>query len=194
MDAERHYVPERAQAARHHYVVLSGCSGGGKSTLLQELGRRGYRIFEEPGRQIIKEQNAIGGSAVPGGDVGLFAELLVSRSINRMIEAADTKAFVFFDRAIVDVVSHYESVGDPVPAHFEKAAQNFRTNTKVFLVPPWPEIFRNDEERRHSFEDALAAYQMLAVTYGRLGYAPVIIPKVSVSDRADFVLRELGIS
>ncbi len=26
----------------NRFVVLSGCSGGGKSTLLIELGRRGY--------------------------------------------------------------------------------------------------------------------------------------------------------
>ena len=34
------------------FVVISGCSGGGKSTLLSELGRRGYGTVEEPGRRI----------------------------------------------------------------------------------------------------------------------------------------------
>ena len=37
-------------------VVVSGCSGGGKSTLLAELALRGYAVFPEPGRQIVKEQ------------------------------------------------------------------------------------------------------------------------------------------
>jgi predicted ATPase len=32
------------------FVVISGCSGGDKSTLLIELGRRGYATVEEPGR------------------------------------------------------------------------------------------------------------------------------------------------
>jgi len=31
-------------------IVLSGCSGGGKSTLLMELARLGFQTFEEPGR------------------------------------------------------------------------------------------------------------------------------------------------
>jgi predicted ATPase len=35
------------------FVVISGCSGGGKSTLLAELARRGYRTVEEPGRRIV---------------------------------------------------------------------------------------------------------------------------------------------
>jgi hypothetical protein len=37
-------------------VVVSGCSGGGKSTLLVEMMRRGYQVYPEPGRQIVKEQ------------------------------------------------------------------------------------------------------------------------------------------
>ncbi|MBI3675701.1 MAG: AAA family ATPase [Proteobacteria bacterium] len=188
---ERAYRPENAFAAKDFYVVLSGCSGGGKSSLLHELGRRGYRIFEEPGRQIIKEQNAIGGDAVPEGNVRAFAEILVSRSINRMIEAAGTKDFVFFDRGLVDVVSWYEYAKQDVPAHFEKAAQQYRYRTKVFLVPPWTEIFENDAERKHSLAEALAQYEVLPKTYTRLGYAPVMVPKASIVDRADFVLHEL---
>ena len=45
-------------------VVISGCSGGGKSTLLAELGARGYAVFEEPGRAIVKEQLVSGGDAL----------------------------------------------------------------------------------------------------------------------------------
>jgi predicted ATPase len=31
------------------FVVISGCSGGGISTLFAELGRRGYAVVDEPG-------------------------------------------------------------------------------------------------------------------------------------------------
>ncbi len=47
------------------FVVLSGCSGGGKSTLLAELRRRGHACVEEPGRRIIQEEARNGGQAVP---------------------------------------------------------------------------------------------------------------------------------
>ncbi len=33
------------------FVVISGCSGGGKSTLISELSRRGYDVVEEHGRR-----------------------------------------------------------------------------------------------------------------------------------------------
>jgi predicted ATPase len=48
------------------FVVISGCSGGGKSTLLAELGRRGHTVIEEPGRRIVIEEMNGGGSALPG--------------------------------------------------------------------------------------------------------------------------------
>jgi len=44
---------------KSNYAIISGCSEGGKSTLLSELASRGYQIILEPGRQIIKEQTLI---------------------------------------------------------------------------------------------------------------------------------------
>jgi predicted ATPase len=40
----------------NRFVVISGCSGGGKSTLLAELGRRRHSIIEEPSRRIVVEE------------------------------------------------------------------------------------------------------------------------------------------
>jgi predicted ATPase len=36
------------------FVVISGCSGGGKSTLLKELAKRDHDVIDEPGRRIVK--------------------------------------------------------------------------------------------------------------------------------------------
>ncbi|MEW6315305.1 MAG: AAA family ATPase, partial [Pseudomonadota bacterium] len=46
-------------------VVISGCSGGGKSTLLEALRRRGYAVVEEPGRRVIAEQSRNAGDGLP---------------------------------------------------------------------------------------------------------------------------------
>jgi predicted ATPase len=186
-DLESAYSIEAVAAARERFIVISGCSGGGKSSLIGELARRGYSTVAEPGRQVIREQNAIGGDAVPDRDAVKFLELTVSRTMHAMILAASRAEAtpVFFDRAIVDQVS------GTVPAHFARAVQIFRYG-RVFIVPPWPENFRNDAERKHSFEDALVHYAALLKTYERYGYALTFIPKLTVSHRADFVLENLG--
>jgi len=96
--------------AEHHsplvqgWVVLSGCSGAGKSSLLAELGRRGFPIYEEPGRQVVKEQLHIGGDALPWGNVNQFVELTISRSIHHMVTVARGDQLSFFDRGIIDQV------------------------------------------------------------------------------------------
>lgn len=188
---EGDYSPDAAAEARHWFVAISGCSGGGKSTLLEELGARGFRTFAEPGRQIVKEQTAIGGPALPWSDPLLFGEQCVARTVNRMIEAAGAKDYVFFDRSLIDPIAHFDRLHRRAPAHWVRAGETFRFNATVFLVPPWPELFANDEERKHSFEDALAEYKQLPLTYERFGYRPVIVPKAPVADRADFILRTL---
>jgi predicted ATPase len=189
---EADYSPEAVAAARDRLVVISGCSGGGKSMLLDALAARGFRTFAEPGRQIVKEQTAIGGDALPYVNDRAFGELCISRTINGMIEAAGAQDYVFFDRALIDPIAYFDHAGLDVPAHWTRAAERFRFNAKVFLVPPWPEIFANDEERKHSFDEALAQYKTLPLTYERFGYAPVIVPKAPVADRADFILPSLS--
>jgi predicted ATPase len=190
---ESDYAPERVREKANQFVVLSGCSGGGKSSLLAELGRRGFAIYEEPGRQVVKEQLLIGGAALPWGDVDLFLELTISRSIHHLVEAARGNALAFFDRGIVDQVSGYKSRGMEIPVHLRAAAEGFRYHETVFLVPPWQEIFANDCERRHSFADSVAMYEALVGAYERFGYRTVVVPKMGVSSRAEFVMAELGV-
>jgi len=61
----------------------------------------------------------------------------------------------------------------------------------VFFTPPSPEIFATDAERRHDMDAALAEYDRLLVDYPSLGYDVITVPKIGVSDRADFVLQTL---
>src|SRR5215831_5322062 len=186
---ETEYQPSLVQEKAHQFVVLSGCSGGGKSSLLAELGRRGFPIYEEAGRQVVKEQLYIGGNALPWSDASQFVELTISRSIHQMLTAARSDQLSFFDRGIVDQVSGLEHLNLPVPQHLLSATDRFRYHEKVFMMPPWPEIFSNDNERKHSFEDAVSNYATLLRTYARLGYQIVLVPKLDVSARADFVVN-----
>ncbi len=111
--------------------------------------------------------------------------------MHNMISAAATKSHVFFDRSIVDAVSGLEQMKVSVPPHLMKALQTFRYNKKVFITPPWPEIFRNDSERIHSYDHAVAEYTALLTSYQRIGHELFFVPKVSVPQRVDFILHEL---
>ena len=71
-------------------------------------------------------------------------------------------------------------------------AQSHRYHSRIFLAPPWPEIYVQDEERRHSMDEARAEFERLQRTYPALGYAVSRLPKIRVAQRADFVLDTLA--
>jgi len=170
---------------------LSGCSGGGKSTLLEELRRRGHAVVEEPGRRIVARELAVGGDALPWIHGAAFARRAVSLSLSDRVTAAGRwrSGWVFFDRGLIDAASALQhATGEPAVAALSDA---HRYNRRVFMTPPWPEIYKEDPERRHGFAEAVAEYDRLLSVYPALGYEVCILPKVDAAKRADLVLAAL---
>ncbi|ATQ41261.1 AAA family ATPase [Caulobacter mirabilis] len=193
MSLEAAYDTAAAERDVDRFIVITGCSGGGKSTLLAELARRGFAVFPEAGRQIVKEQDWTGGDALPWTDPERFAELAVSRSLHFRIQAAGLPGPAFFDRSPIDQLAWMERTSRPVPTTISGAVRRCRYNRAVFVAPPWPEIFATDPERRHGFKAALEEYGPLVAAYERLGYRCAELPRTDVAARADFVLGTLGI-
>ena len=168
------------------WLVISGCSGGGKSTLLAELARRGHRVVDEPGRRIVADEMGRGGSALPWVDPMAFARRAVdlARADREAIRAMP--GWTFFDRGLIDAAVALEHLtGEPV-------AQTLgpdRYGSRVFLTLPWPAIYIRDAERRDGFDEAVAEYERLAASYPRLGYKVILLPHASASRRADLVVE-----
>lgn len=173
-------------------VVVSGCSGGGKSSLLHEMAARGYQVHPEPGRQIVKEQLYIGGDGVPWDNPLRFVELCVSRAMFYYNTTRPGDRPALFDRSIIDNVAGLHRLGYPVAPYLDEAVRRYRYARRVFMTPPWPELFAHDAERRHSFEEAEAEYEPLLAAYRANGYEVVLVPKRSVRERADFLEKQLG--
>jgi predicted ATPase len=170
----------------NRFVVISGCSGGGKSTLLAELARRGHAVVEEPGRRIVQEELRCKGAALPWVDPIAFARRAIAMSLEDLESARDRSGCVFFDRGLVDAAAALEHLtGEPALSHF---AQRYRYHRRVFLAPPWPAIYREDPERRHSYDEGMAEYERLLEAYPRLGYEVLILPRAGVTERTEFIL------
>lgn len=171
-------------------VVVSGCSGGGKSSLLAAMRRRGYEVRPEPGRQVVREQMSIGGNGLPWADVAKLVELCVSRALY-FYNTAPADRCVLFGRSIVDAVCSLARLGLPTPVPLREALARYRYAPTVFMTPPWQELFAQDEERRHTSADAVAEYEHLMGTYPANGYEVEVIPKAGIHERADFLEERL---
>jgi len=173
-----------------NFVLLSGCSGGGKSTLLAELCARGHNVVEEPGRRIVSEELAGDRKALPWADPAAFARRAIEMALADRQSARALSGWVFFDRGLIDAASALDALtGDTV---LETLCAAHRYHRRVFMAPPWPEIYEADSERQHGFKTGLAEYRRLAMVIPALGYEVVTLPKTSVSARADFVLASLS--
>lgn len=172
--------------------IISGGPGSGKSSLLAALRQRGFQTMPEAGRAIIQVQVAIGGIALPWADRLAFAELMLGWELRSYHEACAFMEPVFFDRGVPDVIGYLRVCGLDVPEHMLTAATKFRYNKRVFLAPPWREIFHEDAERKQSWDEAVATFESMMSTYESLNYEIVLLPLASVEARAEFVARHIA--
>jgi predicted ATPase len=164
-------------------ILITGCSGGGKSTLLEELERRGHTVVREPGRRLIAA------GVTPWGNLRGFLDAAAVMACADLDWHEDAKRPVFFDRGLIDALAGLERDGGPTVS--EALGSDRPYCSKVFLAPPWPEIYAQDSMRRHDSDAAIAEYEHLALLLPALDYEAVELPLVSVAERADFVLANL---
>jgi predicted ATPase len=179
--------------AVERFFVITGGPGSGKSTLIDALEHAGYARSIEAGRAIIQAQVAIDGPALPWRNPALFAELMLSWELRSYALAQQQYGPVFFDRGVPDVVGYLRLMNLPVPAHVERAAATCRYHRRVFIAPPWPEIFAQDRERKQDFAEAVRTCDAMVATYADFGYELVELPRAPVACRVDFVLEKAGV-
>jgi predicted ATPase len=179
------------QQSENSLYVLTGGPGAGKTTLIDALERAGFARSVEVGRQIIQEQMAIGGRALPWCDPELFAELMLSREMQAYTALRAQQRPVFCDRGIPDVLGYLRVTGRAIPPYMRAAAERMRYNRFVFIVPPWPEIYDGDTERKQTLDEAIRTHAAMADVYTELGYALIEVPKALVAERVDFVVHHI---
>ena len=168
-----------------NFFVFTGGPGVGKTTLLHHLRGLGETVTEESARAVVREQMTSGGSAVPWLDNQAYADQNGDRDIANFDRLAQDTGRIFFDRGICD---SYRANGAQPSASLIEAIWTRRYNPRVFLFPPWREIYENDNERKQGWDEAEATFGKFLSALPELGYTPVIVPKSSVEERARFVL------
>ena len=181
----------QAPCTGERFVVITGCSGGGKSSLLAELHRRGHAVVEEPGRRVVREEMNRDGLALPWIDMAAFAKRTIELAIADR-EAADPSVWTFFDRGVVDGACALEHPTREAVIH--RLGETYRYHSTVFFAPPWSEIYVGDAERRHGFEAAQAETERLSAAYSTLGYQTLALPKIDIGQRANFVLSKSAVA
>ena len=70
-------------------------------------------------------------------------------------------------------------------------ARKYQYYKKVFITPPWEEIYHTDNERKEDFILATKIHSYLIEVYESFNYKPIIVPKTTIQERINFILSEI---
>jgi predicted ATPase len=172
---------------RPNLYILTGGPGGGKTTVLAELARRGLRTVPEVARQIIQEQVQSDGTALPWADRERYADLMLERSI-QFFAKQHPDEIAFCDRGIPDTLCYLRLIrSDDRKA--AAACSAFRYAPSVFFTPAWEAIYTTDTERKQDFEEAVRTAEQMAEVYRECGYQIIELPFATPAERADLILQ-----
>lgn len=178
---------------KQHCYVITGGPGVGKTTLLKELEKHKFKVIPEDARAIIKREIAQGGDGLPWKNTQRYTHLMLEKAFEnyQAVPAHDLETY-FFDRGILDAICYANMMGLKVSDDINDKVSNSLYNRKVFILPPWKEIYHKDSERKQDWQEAVRTFEKMKETYLNHDYEVVEVPKDTVENRATFVLNAIN--
>jgi len=170
-------------------VVITGGPGVGKTTLLAELGTRGYATVSESARAIIAERRATG--RTPRPEPVAFAREILRRDTEKYYANPGQSGWVFFDRGVIEAIGMLHEVAPLSAPELATALRAHSFHSSVFILPPWSAIYTTDSERDHAFAWVEHVHNQLVQWYLSCGYVLCEVPRLPVAARAQFVVHAL---
>jgi predicted ATPase len=167
-------------------IVFIGRSSSGKTTLLNEFGRRGCKCLHETAREVLKERKQIlvrGKYENPDLQEHFIRQKLMYEK--QLENEKKSSGLVFHDRSLVDVLAYtnYFGVDDSfIDKNLLRGRYDlvFNLEQREFIV---------DEERIESgAEEAQRIHDCVLETYKNLGYSLIIVPNFR-EDRLDNAMQ-----
>lgn len=171
--------------------MITGGPGSGKTTLIQFLEKKGYAVLHEISRQITLEAQKQGTEQLFLKDPLLFSKKLLEGRIQQFQQAEASPApMLFYDRGMGDVSAYLDFADIPYSEEFSEPNLKYRYD-RVFILPPWKDIYQSDNERYENFEQANEIFHFLKKAYSDYGYRVYEVPTGTVEERTHFILDAL---
>ncbi len=172
-------------------IVIIGGPGTGKSAVIDALSNRGFDCMTEISRQVTLEAQKNGIDQLFLEDPIWFSKQLLDGRTTQFIDSQSYPSeVVFFDRGLPDVVAYLDYIEVPYDEDFVTRCESYQYDM-IFILPPWKEIYKQDNERYETFQQTIEIHQFLLKWYTRFGYTPIEVPKSSITERVDFILKSI---
>ena len=170
------------------WCVVTGAPCSGKTTVLQDLEKRGFRFIPEVARVYIEEQLAKGKMLQEiRANEGQFQMSLIQTKI-RIENGLPTNEVVFLDRAMPDSITYFRTAGLD-PFNIIDVCKRYRYQ-HIFILDRLPFIYDHARIENEATVDFLD--HQLERDYQDLGYKVIRVPVMSVFERSEFIIGHIG--
>ena len=174
----------------NNWYIITGAPCSGKTTLIDLLAQKGYKIVPELARVYIDQQLAQGITlAELRKDELAFQKKILQHKIDYE-KKLDKKEMIFFDRGIPDSEAYYKLCGLESDDFLDKAVQN-SSYKKAFLLDFLNFDRNEDYARTESPEEQRKLQILLEQTYQKLGIPLIKIPLLPEAERLKLILDNI---
>jgi len=163
--------------------VITGGPSVGKTTIVNGLANRGFKVIHEIATQVIQE-----GKYLPWVDRRKFQAEVLRRQQSAEASILDFDKPVILDRGLFDGEAYYVVDKMPVPQVFESLDAS--QYVVAFLIEPL-NFFDETDVRRENLEFTREISVVLEQCYARRNVKVIRVPEMLPSDRIDFVHRQV---
>ena len=173
-------------------IVITGGPGSGKTSLISFLKEQGHQCMPEISRAVTLEAKKQGIDQLFLKDPILFSNKLLEGRLKQFCDTLNLeKTFLFFDRGLPDITAYMDYSNTQYPKHFFEVC-NANRYDHIFLLPPWKEIYKQDNERYETFNEALEIHTYLLKGYENYGYRVIEVPFGSLENRMKYIFNQLS--
>jgi predicted ATPase len=168
--------------------VITGAPSSGKTSVIDELGRRGYHTEPEAARAVIEAWVKSGHTLeeLRHKNAWLQNEIMTQKLARE--REHDPQALIFMDRGIPDSLTYFR-LGKMDQQPVREAAREFHYK-HILIFDRLP--FVEDGVRIESDDMARQMDLAFEEDYRSIGYEPVRIPVMPIPERTDYLLKIVG--
>ena len=175
--------------------VLTGAPCSGKTSVINELKKRGYNVLDEVARDYLEKRKELGLKDMylcsidekEDAEKRMY-EIQLEKESELEEKCTGKNDKIFLDRSLIDGVAYHLHFSGRLPEYIhEKLSGRYEG---VFLFDRLPIV--NDCIRKEGINESQEIHNMLKKTYSFYNYRTIKVPVKSIEERTDYILDYIG--
>lgn len=172
---------------KNNWFVITGGPCSGKSTTLQLLSKKGFKVTQETAREYIDSEIKKGVSLLEIRSNPQKLQDNIAKAQIKLEESLNPNEAIFLDRAVPDSIGYYNFLKIKCPDFVSRKAKGSEYKT-VFFLEQLPYV--NDSVRDETKEQAEEISRALEKAYSNLNIEFTKVPVMDKKKRVEFILKK----